>query len=219
MLAQAVAVIPIARCRPIPSKIRNPWRSGAAMTDAAVSQDAIFRALLLRIARTQDREAFAQLFTHFAPRLKAFNMRAGVDPDAAEDLAHEAMIQVWRRAASFDPAKAAVSTWIFTIARNKRIDRLRRERYPDLVSDENRPEEFDTAPAADERLEAEQYQRIVREAVKQLPPEQARIVHMAFFEDKSHASIAVELALPLGTVKSRIRLALVRLREFVAERE
>lgn len=189
------------------------------MNDVALSQDAVLRALLLRVAQAQDRDAFAQLFAHFAPRLKAFNLRAGVDADTAEDLAHEAMIQVWRRADSFDPAKAAVSTWIFTIARNKRIDRMRRERYPDFVSDENRPEEMDTAAGADERLEAEQYQRIVREAVQQLPVEQARIVHMAFFEDKSHASIALELALPLGTVKSRIRLALVRLREFVAERE
>ena len=189
------------------------------MSEAPPSQDANLRALLQRVAAHQDREAFAQLFGHFAPRLKAFNLRAGIDADTAEDLAHEAMIQVWRRADSFDPAKAAVSTWIFTIARNKRIDRLRRERYPELVSDENRPEEVDTAPTADARVETDQYQRIVRDAVRQLPAEQARIVHMAFFEDKSHSSIAVELALPLGTVKSRIRLALARLREFVAERE
>lgn len=189
------------------------------MIEAKPSQDAHLRALLQRVARQQDREAFAQLFGHFAPRLKAFNLRAGIDADTAEDLAHEAMIQVWRRAESFDPAKAAVSTWIFTIARNKRIDRLRRERYPELVSDEDRPEEIDTAPAADERIEADQYHGIVREAVRHLPAEQARIVHMAFFEDKSHSSIATELKLPLGTVKSRIRLALARLRELVAERE
>ncbi|MCW5774009.1 MAG: sigma-70 family RNA polymerase sigma factor [Rhodospirillaceae bacterium] len=177
-----------------------------------------FAALLRAIATKRDRAAFAELFTAFAPRLKAFMMRGGADADTAEELAQEALIQVWRRAESFDPKRAGVSTWIYTIARNKRIDRLRRERRPALSEDEyvatlGEPERGDDVA---ERNQAET--RLGR-SLRELPEDQATVVRMAFYEDKSHSDIAAELKLPLGTVKSRIRLALARLRGLVQEQE
>lgn len=185
-----------------------------AMTQSAV--DGRMEALLRAVATLRDRAAFAELFQHFAPRLKAFMMKGGADGDTAEELAQEAMIQVWRRAASFDPARAAASTWIYTIARNKRIDRLRRDRRPPMSEDEyasalGEPERGD---AAAERSQAE---ATLARSLEALPEDQATVVRMAFYEDKSHSAIAAELQLPLGTVKSRIRLALTRLRGMIQD--
>lgn len=171
-------------------------------------------ALLRAVATLRDRAAFAELFQHFAPRLKAFMMKGGADGDTAEELAQEAMIQVWRRADSFDPSRAAASTWIYTIARNKRIDRLRRERRPPMSE-----EEYVSAVGAeggsergDQAAERSQAEVRLARSLESLPEDQATVVKMAFYEDKSHSAIAAELHLPLGTVKSRIRLALTRLR-------
>ena len=191
-----------------------------AMTPAdrppAPAGESRMEALLRAVATLKDRAAFAELFQHFAPRLKAFMMKGGADGDTAEELAQEAMIQVWRRAESFDPARAAASTWIYTIARNKRIDRLRRERRPPMSEEEyasalGEPERGD---AAVERSQAET--RLAR-SLETLPEDQATVVKMAFYEDKSHSAIAAELHLPLGTVKSRIRLALTRLRGVIQD--
>src|SRR5688572_10271342 len=119
--------------------------------------DSRLERLVLAVAKLRDRAAFAELFQHFAPRLKAFMVKGGADGDTAEELAQEAMIQVWRRADSFDPSRAAASTWIYTIARNKRIDRLRRERRPAMSEEEyvaalGEPERGDQAA---ERSQAE----------------------------------------------------------------
>ena len=168
-------------------------------------------ALITRVARHQDRAAFAALFDHFAPRVKAYLMRLGTDDGAAEELAQEVMLAVWRRAASFNPALASASTWIFTIARNKRIDRLRRERRPEIDPDDPALVP-DPAVGADIALDHAETGDRLRAAIDSLPAEQARLLVMAYFEDKSHRAIAVETRLPLGTVKSRIRLALGRLR-------
>lgn len=184
------------------------------------SGDNRLEGLIRAVATLRDRAAFAELFAHFAPRLKAFMIRGGADGDTAEELAQEAMIQVWRRADSFDPARAAASTWIYTIARNKRIDRLRRERRPGMSEEEYAaalgaadgvPERGD---AAAERSQSET--RLAR-SIEELPEDQATVVKMAFYEDKSHSAIAAELRLPLGTVKSRIRLALTRLRGLIQD--
>ena len=183
---------------------------------SAPAGESRMEALLRAVATLRDRAAFAELFQHFAPRLKAFMMKGGADGDTAEELAQEAMIQVWRRADSFDPSRAAASTWIYTIARNKRIDRLRRERRPPMSEDEymaalGEPERGDQAA---ERSQAEV--RLAR-SMESLPEDQATVVKMAFYEDKSHSAIAAELHLPLGTVKSRIRLALTRLRGMIQD--
>lgn len=167
--------------------------------------------LIAAIAASRDRRAFAELFAHFAPRIKAYLRRSGASDGEAEDLAQEAMLAVWRRAHMFDPDQGAASTWMFTIARNKRIDALRRERRPEVDPDDPAlvPEKPDDA---DTMVETAQRGDRLRAAVGELPKEQARLLHLSFFEDKSHSTIAAELGLPLGTVKSRVRLALARLR-------
>jgi RNA polymerase sigma factor (sigma-70 family) len=166
--------------------------------------------LIGRIAQ-RDRAAFVALFGHFAPRVKAYLRRLGADDASAEELVQEVMLAVWRRAASFNPALAAVSTWVFTIARNKRIDRLRRERHPELDPDDPALAP-DPVIGADRVIETAEIGVRLRGALATLPDEQRSLLEMAFFEDKSHRAIAAETRLPLGTVKSRIRLALARLR-------
>jgi RNA polymerase sigma-70 factor (ECF subfamily) len=167
--------------------------------------------LIARIARRRDRDAFVALFGDFAPRVKAYLQRLGADDASADELVQEVMLTVWRRAASFNPALAGVATWVFTIARNKRIDRLRRERRPEIEADDPAlaPEPI---VGADRAVEAAETGARLRRALASLPPEQRALLAMAFFDDKSHRAIAAETRLPLGTVKSRIRLALGRLR-------
>ncbi|HMA14240.1 MAG TPA: sigma-70 family RNA polymerase sigma factor [Kiloniellaceae bacterium] len=175
-------------------------------------------ALLAAVAATGDRAAFAELFRHFAPRVKAYLLRGGAGAQQAEELAQETMLAVWQRAATFDPVKAAAGTWIFAVARNKRIDALRRERRPEITAEEMGLM-ADPAPPADRVAELTQEAAQLTAALAGLPPAQAELVRLAFFEHKTHGQIAAETALPLGTVKSRLRLALVRLRGTLAEDE
>ena len=167
------------------------------------------------VAQSADRPAFAALFRHFAPRLKSFLMRGGADEGLAEELAQEAMVSLWRRASSFDPARARVSTWLYTIARNLRIDHERRRAgiaadAPQAWDAEQQPADAHLAP--DALLLAAQRERAVREALACLPSDQARLVRLNFFEEHAHSRIAEDLGIPLGTVKSRIRLAIAQLR-------
>jgi RNA polymerase sigma-70 factor (ECF subfamily) len=168
--------------------------------------------LLEAIAISRDKAAFADLFSHFAPRLKSYLLRLGTDAPMAEEVAQEAMVMIWRKAESFDRSQASAATWIFTIARNKRIDRLRRERRPELDPDD--PALIPNAPeAADKTIEAQQAETSLRLAIEKLPKDQSDLIRAAYFEDKTHREIADERGIPLGTVKSRIRLALARLRQ------
>ncbi len=170
------------------------------------------------IAARQDRTAFAELFRHFAPRVKAFVMRGGADSEAAQEVAQEALTTVWRKAATFDRGKASAATWIYTIARNKRIDLLRRAQRPIETEDwlmVYAPEGED----ADKSVLAGQTYTRVKELLGGLSEDQLQVIQKAFFEDKTHTAIATELKLPLGTVKSRIRLALGRLREALENEE
>lgn len=171
--------------------------------------------LLLRVARQRDRQAFVALFQHFAPRLKSFLLRAGMEVGAAEETIQDVMVTVWQRAEQFDPSLAAAGTWIFAIARNRRIDRLRRDRRPsiDLEDPALTP---DAEDGAMETLLVEERAALLHRAIRELPPEQADLLRMAYFEDKAHSAIAAERRLPLGTVKSRLRLALARLRKVMA---
>lgn len=171
-----------------------------------------FNDLLLRVAAAGDREAFNSLFAFFAPRIKGYLMRIGTPADLAEDLAQEAMLKVWRKARLFDPAKAAASTWIFTIARNLRIDAARRASRPALDAEDPafQPEE---APRADDEMERQARDEKIRAAFKSLPPAQYEVVRLHFIEDAPHSEIAERLNLPLGTVKSRLRLAFEKIRK------
>ncbi len=172
--------------------------------------------LVEAVAARRDRDAFARLFKHFAPRLKGFGLRRGTDAASSEELAQETMLTVWRKAETFDPSRATVSTWIFTIVRNKRIDLFRREGHPEADLAEA-AEKADEGPAADDEVDRVRSSETLRKALKVLPVEQLEVLQKAFFEDKSHSVIAAEMGLPLGTVKSRIRLALARLRGALPE--
>ena len=207
-----------------PSTIDDQWSYGSIRAKARTmdrqkttpaQNSALLDALMHQVAVDRSKAAFGELFEYFAPRLKSFMMRAGADPESAEEIAQEAMIIVWRKAGQFDRSKAALSTWIFTIARNKRIDRLRREMRPEID-----PEDYPVASAgigAHEKVAHDEASLALKASMANLPVDQREVLHMAFFEDKSHAIISEELNLPLGTVKSRIRLALGRLRGAVEE--
>ena len=175
-------------------------------------------ALVMAVAATRDRAAFAELFAHFAPRLKSFLRRQGADDAAAEDLAQETMLSVWRKAALFDPQRASAGTWIFTIARNLRIDAVRKLARPEF-DPEDPAFVPDSEPAADDAISAEETGDRVRAALAGLPEEQAEVIRLSFYEDKPHAEIASQLSLPLGTVKSRLRLAMKRIRGFLGDQE
>jgi RNA polymerase sigma-70 factor (ECF subfamily) len=186
---------------------------GMSEPDGVRPEDGL-EADLRAVAERRDREAFGRLFAFYAPRIKAYLRRLGAEDAAAEDLAQEAMLSVWRRAHQFDRRRAALSTWVFTIARNKRIDALRRDRRPDYDPEDpallDEPE--DGAPRGDELAEAAQMRTFVLRAVDRLPKEQAELLKIFYYEEKPHSVIAEELGLPLGTVKSRLRLALAKLR-------
>jgi len=166
-------------------------------------------AAMLRVRDYQDRAAFVTLFRHFAPRVKAFLMKSGTDAATAEECTQDVMATLWQKAKLYDPGRASVATWIFTIARNRRIDTIRRERRPE-------PEDLPWGPNADpdqtEVLELQQDCARLETALAQLPPKQRDLILRAYYGDRSQTEIAAETGLPLGTIKSRIRLALDRLR-------
>lgn len=180
-----------------------------------MTEQADYSARIIRIARHGDKVAFAELFSFYAPRIKGLFMRGGLAVGQAEELAQETMLMVWRKAALFDPAKASASTWIFTIARNLRIDAIRRERYPAQYLLEDADPELEPSPS-DGLLKAESEARI-RTAIRSLSPDQVAVIHLHYFDDKPHSEIARTLDLPLGTVKSRLRLAMRRLRGLLGE--
>jgi len=168
--------------------------------------------LIDAVAHAQDRKAFAQLFAYFAPRVKGFLIRTGLAESVAEEVTQEVMIAVWRKASYFDPSRAGASTWVFTIARNQRIDRLRRSRSRTADHLLDLSDEPDTPPSGEDIVIMAEREEEVRKALATLSNEQATIVKLSFFSEAPHAEIARELGIPLGTVKSRVRLALNRLR-------
>ncbi len=162
-----------------------------------------------RIEAAKDKTAFGEVFAHFAPRVKAFLMKSGAAEALAEDCAQDVMATVWNKAHMYDPTRASVATWIFTIARNRRIDLLRKERRPE-------PDELPWGPESEpdqaDVITLQQECDRLGEAMKALPDRQRELIEKAYFGDLSHSEIAAETGLPLGTIKSRIRLALERLR-------
>ena len=180
--------------------------------------DAAHLADLVRaVADRGDRSAFGDLFRHFAPRIAGFLMRGGLSADEAEELAQETMATVWRKAAQFDEARAGVATWIFTIARNRRIDRQRSAaRAAGVAQDLFIEDEAGEASAEDQALAGEREAQ-VRSAMDSLSPEQETVLRLSFFAEKPHSEIARELGIPLGTVKSRVRLAMNRIRALLEE--
>ena len=173
---------------------------------------------LKAVAGRQDRGAFGLLFEHFAPRIASFMERSGLSAAEAEEISQETMIAVWRKAALYDPAQAGVSTWVFTIARNLRVDQARKASRANagIAALRELPTRLE-ASVEDMALASERDAR-VRRAMATLSPEQATVLKLSFFAEKPHAEIAKELAIPLGTVKSRTRLAMAKIRA-ILERE
>lgn len=185
----------------------------ACMTSMQPTAEGALESDMQAVAASRDRLAFGRIFAFYGPRVKAYLRRLGAEDATAEDLTQEVMLSVWRRADQFDRGRAALSTWVYTIARNKRIDAMRRERRPEFdLEDPALVVEDAGAPRGDVHAEAEQARREIGRAIEQLPAEQAQLLRIFYFEEKPHSEIAEELGLPLGTVKSRLRLALAKMR-------
>jgi RNA polymerase sigma factor (sigma-70 family) len=172
--------------------------------------------LLTAVATARDDQAFAELFDHFGPRVQAQMLRQGLAPFAAADVAQDVMETIWRKAHLFDPSKSAAATWVFRIAQNRRIDIGRRSREHSLAI-ENFFGIPDPADACDDCIDMVQREAHVHAALDSLPQEQLTLVRLAFFEGLSHSTIAERMKLPLGTVKSRLRLAYDRLRRILQD--
>ncbi|MFM1975714.1 MAG: hypothetical protein RL145_560, partial [Pseudomonadota bacterium] len=170
-----------------------------------------FADLMEAVALHKDKAAYGELFAYYGPRVKAYLMRLGADNALAEELAQDVMVTVWRKADLFDRTQASVSTWLFRVARNKRIDAIRRTTKPEL--DPNDPLLLPSAPpAADTLITGAERDHLVRAAIVDLPEEQRQLLQQAFYDGLSHREIAEQTGTPLGTVKSRLRLAFLKLR-------
>jgi len=173
---------------------------------------------LLAIGKHRDEGAFHDFYSHFAGRIKSFLLGKGMQEAIAEELTQEIMLIVWRRAESYNPEKAAPSTWLFTIARNRRTDYLRGNSRIEVELDDDMLEADDAEPTQDDQVELAQQSRVLEHALNKLPQEQRQVLHLSYFRGQSHGAIAEWLDLPIGTVKSRIRLAMQSIRsELVAE--
>lgn len=188
---------------------RNRAVSGVASEKQTRVQQDAWVAAMIAVRDARDEAEFARLFGHFAPRVKAFLMRSGADATLAEECAQETMAALWHKAHLFDPSRASVATWIFTIARNRRIDALRRQRRPEP---EDLPWGPEPEPDQADVLALQQDSAKLAEALAKLPEKQRVLIEKAYFGDLSQTEIAEQTGLPLGTIKSRIRLALDRLR-------
>jgi len=211
MLLDLALHAPIYGPRPPPQQIaRRRARRGISKNVTEPKPETDFSTLMIAVRDRQDRAAFAALFQHFAPRVKGFLMKSGTEAALAEDCAQDVMATLWHKAAQYDPARASVATWVFTIARNRRIDIARRARRPEPEALDWGPE---TEPDQADIYEAGQETARLVAALADLPEKQRALIQRAFYGDLSHSDIASETGLPLGTIKSRIRLALERLRQ------
>jgi RNA polymerase sigma-70 factor (ECF subfamily) len=186
-------------------------RDTANSSGTATEKDE-FATLLRRVAVHRDKAAYRVIFRHFAPRVRAFLLGRQNSPAVADDVVQDVMLTIWRKAESYDPAKAAVSSWIFTIARNRLIDHHRRLVRRTDYEAEAQLEEPPQAQEADELMMRSEETRRVATALECLPDDQRQILELSYREGLPHQEIASRLALPLGTVKSRIRLAMQKLK-------
>lgn len=193
--------------------------ASTAGIDATGRRDDEWSVCLQQVAESRDREAFSRLFSHFAPLIKAFAINGSALAAAhADELVQEVMIKVWQKAKAFNPQKAAASTWIYTIARNCRTDMYRRlQKFETPISADDIWPDMDESEELFAAVQQKRDEVRVREMLEGLPHEQAQILVKVYMEGKSHSEVAEELDLPLGTVKSRVRLAMKKL-QLVAER-
>ncbi len=191
-------------------------KSGPKQTVVAEAKREELAQAIVLIGTSQCEKSFCLIYEHFAGRVKSFLIGKGMDEETAEELMQEIMITVWRKAGTYDPGKAAASTWIFTIARNRRIDYLRGNYRVEVELDdallEREPDNSESAQTLDAELNLLQNSARLYEALDELPKEQKQVMHLSYFRGQSHGDIARWLDLPVGTVKSRIRLALQSVR-------
>ena len=206
--------------RPLGSAIRRTFRPAPLRTDDNERPKAKveWADLIGRIAAHGDRDAFRLLFEHFAPRVKGLMLKAGASGEEAEEIAQDTLLAVWRKAAQFDPASAGAPAWIFTIARNLRIDAVRRSARAGVVVPDAELEYFaDPADSQETQISRREETARIAAAIALLSTEQSAAIRMSFLEDRPHPEIAEALRIPLGTVKSRIRLAMNRLKDLLEE--
>lgn len=192
--------------------VETPEGSKAYTQDSVGRRTDEWSECLVLIARSEDRAAFTRFFRHFAPLIKAFALAgSSLSASLADELVQEVMLKVWQKAGGFNPEKAAASTWVYTIARNCRTDMFRRLQKFDtpLAEEDVMPDQGKEEPFA--MLQDKRSQERVRKLMQGLPPDQMQILAKVYMEGKSHAEAAAELDLPLGTVKSRVRLAIQKL--------
>lgn len=180
-------------------------------TPISVATPEKLESLAVRIAENRDRRAFQQLFMHFAPRIKSFLIKQRVSDEMAEDLTQEVMVALWKKAHLYDPSKARLSTWLFRIARNKFIDRARRQKYIEVDVD-NHLQTREAPEKTDLPVIQQQDQTRILSALENLKPNLRTVIELSFYQGLSHSQISEKLGLPLGTVKSRIRIAFQKLR-------
>ena len=190
---------------------RGPHRMPSVPMPLIATGPVLMANLLQRVSQRGDAEAFRELYRVYGPRVKSYMMRKGVDPQAAEDLAQETLLTVWRKAGLYSGDKGSATTWIFTIARNLRIDRLRRDVAFQALPDDH-DEEASTDPTPEAHASTSEIEVRVRGALSQLPADQRQIIVLAYIEGLSQSEIAERLQLPLGTVKSRMRLGYQKVR-------
>jgi len=166
---------------------------------------------LASLAESRDKQCFSELFSHFAPRVKSYLLRLGLTESIAEELMQEAMLNVWRKCHLYNPKKAAASTWIFTLARNLSIDWMRRQKYPEYSYDEL-SEHPDVQQPQEHQGDTLVFNSQMQTLLQQLPENQAQAIYMSFYEGRAHAEISERLGIPLGSVKSRIRLACAKIK-------
>ncbi len=214
-MARAPKVIDFPRSPPL--RGNAALAPGHAKVDAALDDERItdptdaMSACLVAVAERGDREAFADLFRHFGPRIKGWLLRGGGEPGKVDDVLQEIFATVWSRAKLYDSRRASAATWIFTIARNRRIDAFRRDRRPEF--DPGDPAFMaEPLPDGEQALAGRQRVDAVQAALAALSEEQREVLRLSFVDGESYAAIAIRLGIPLGTVKSRARLAFARLR-------
>ncbi|MEZ6011538.1 MAG: sigma-70 family RNA polymerase sigma factor [Hyphomonas sp.] len=191
--------------------------AGPATVSALPGRSDLDSELMSRVTHSADREAFNQLAMHYAPRLKAWLMHRGEGDATAEDIVQDVMVSVWQKAASFDRSKATFSTWVYRLTRNRWIDHKRKhDRVQPVAPEDMALLADDIVASPHEEFEQSESAIAVREAMATLPPEQKQMLYLAFFEGLSHSAIAARTGIPIGTVKSRIRAPLAKLRGSLA---
>ncbi len=196
-------------------KINTAMRPNNTKADICnLNKDDDLSQCIENVANNQDKQAFNIIFKHFAPRLKSFLIKAGSTDTQAEGVIQEVMIAVWTKSGSYDKNKSSASTWIYTIARNKRIDKLRKEKRH-FLSESDEGLEIPVKSTQEKEIFSSQIASNIKRYMSNLPEEQSKLLRLSYFYDKTHVDIANELKIPLGTVKSRIRLALTKMRHLV----